>query len=99
MALISFHTITSSSIDIQTLDIAYLDRPYYYMVKSVHTKEYAYFVGRLRKARLEARLTQVQVAKKLKRPQSHVSNVESGQQRVDVIELQRFAKLYDKDIK
>ncbi len=68
------------------------------MVKSIHTKEYAYFVERLRKARLESGLTQVQVAKKLKRPQSHISNIETGQQRVDVIELQRFAKLYKKDI-
>jgi len=69
------------------------------MVKSIHTKKYAYFVERLRKAREEAGLTQVQVAKKLKRPQSHISNVESGQQRVDVIELQTFAKIYNKDIK
>lgn len=69
------------------------------MTKSIHSKEYAYFVERLKKARLEAGLTQVQVAKKLGRPQSHISNVESGQQRVDVIELQRFAKLYGKDIK
>ena len=68
------------------------------MVKSIHTKQYAYFVERLRKAREEAGLTQVQVAKKLRRPQSHVSNVESGQQRVDVIELQAFAKIYQKDI-
>lgn len=68
------------------------------MKKSIHTKEYAVFVERLRKAREEAGLTQVQVAKKLKRPQSHVSNVESGQQRVDVVELQRFAKMYGKDI-
>ena len=68
------------------------------MVKSIHTKQYAYFVERLRKAREEAGLTQVQVAKKLKRPQSHVSNVESGQQRVDVVELQTFAKMYNKDI-
>lgn len=68
------------------------------MVKSIQTKEYAYFVERLKQARLESGLTQVQVAKKLKRPQSHISNVESGQQRVDVIELQRFAKLYGKDI-
>ena len=68
------------------------------MVKSIQTKEYAYFVEKLRNARLEAGLTQVQVAKKLKRPQSHISNVESGQQRVDIIELQRFAKLYGKDI-
>ena len=68
------------------------------MVKSIHTKQYAYFVERLRKAREEAGLTQVQVAKKLKRPQSHISNVESGQQRVDVVELQVFARMYNKDI-
>ena len=68
------------------------------MVKSIHTKEYAYFVERLKQARLDSGLTQVEVAKKLKRPQSHISNVESGQQRVDVIELQRFAKLYGKDV-
>ena len=68
------------------------------MKKSIHTKEYAYFVGRLLKARLEAGLTQVQVAKKLKRPQSHISNVESGQQRVDIVELKRFADMYGKSI-
>ncbi len=68
------------------------------MTRSRQTKEYAYFVERLRKARLEAGLTQTEVAKKLKRPQSHISNVESGQQRVDVVELQNFAKIYNKSI-
>ena len=68
------------------------------MIKSVNTKEYAYLVERLRKARFDAGLSQVQVAKKLKRPQSHISNIESGQQRVDVVELGRFAKMYGKDI-
>ena len=68
------------------------------MVKSIQTKEYAVFVKHLRQARLEAGLTQVQVAKKLRRPQSHISNIESGQQRVDVVELKTFAKLYNKDI-
>ena len=68
------------------------------MTRSTQTKEYAYFVERLRKAREEAGLTQVEVAKKLKRPQSHISNVESGQQRVDVVELQVFSKMYGKDI-
>lgn len=68
------------------------------MKKSINTKEYAVFVERLRTARLEAGLTQTQVAKKIGRPQSHISNVESGQQRVDVVELKRFAKLYGKDI-
>lgn len=68
------------------------------MKKSIHTKEYAVFVERLKAARLEAGLTQTQVAKKIGRPQSHISNVESGQQRVDVVELKRFAKIYNKDI-
>jgi transcriptional regulator with XRE-family HTH domain len=68
------------------------------MTKSIHSKEYAYFVERLRNAREEAGLTQVDVAKKLKRPQSHISNIETGQQRVDVVELQRFAKMYKKDV-
>jgi len=69
------------------------------MTRSIRTKEYAYFIERLRKAREEAGLTQVEVAKKLKRPQSHISNVESGQQRVDVVELQVFAKIYNKDVR
>jgi transcriptional regulator with XRE-family HTH domain len=68
------------------------------MTRSSQSKQYAYLVERLFKARKEARLTQVQVAKKLNRPQSHISNVESGQQRVDVIELQKFAKIYGKNI-
>ncbi len=68
------------------------------MAKSIHTKEYAIFVERLRKARLEAGLTQTEVAKKIGRPQSHISNIESGQQRVDIVELKRFAKLYGKKV-
>lgn len=68
------------------------------MKKSIHTKEYAYFVERLCKARKEAGLTQVQIAKKLKRPQSYISTIESGQQRVDVVELQKFAKMYKKNL-
>ena len=68
------------------------------MTKSIQTKEYAYLVARMRKARLEAGFTQVEVAKRIGRPQSHISNIESGQQRVDVIELKRFAKLYGKRI-
>ena len=68
------------------------------MGKSIRTKEYSDFVGKLRKARADADLTQVQVAKKLKRPQSYVSKAESGEQRLDVIELKKFAKLYKKSI-
>jgi thioredoxin-like negative regulator of GroEL len=41
-----------------------------------------------------AGLTQVEVAAKLRRPQSYVSKCESGERRVDVVELAGFAQLY-----
>jgi transcriptional regulator with XRE-family HTH domain len=39
-------------------------------------------------------MTQVQVAKALGRPQSFVAKCESGERRVDVVELEGLAKLY-----
>jgi transcriptional regulator with XRE-family HTH domain len=68
------------------------------MTKQGTHKEYSDFAKKLKNARLSANLKQIDVAKKLKRPQSHISNIESGQQRVDVIELKIFAKLYRKPI-
>ncbi len=68
------------------------------MVDTIRTREYADFVVKLRKARFEAGLRQIDVAKKLKRTQSYVSRVEVGEQRLDILELQKFAKLYGKDI-
>jgi transcriptional regulator with XRE-family HTH domain len=63
-------------------------------VGSIHTPAYRRLVQRLREARVKAGLTQVEVAKRLKRPQSYVSSCEEGQHRIDVIELFQFAKLY-----
>ncbi|KKP68114.1 MAG: transcriptional regulator [Candidatus Moranbacteria bacterium GW2011_GWE1_35_17] len=68
------------------------------MNKTIQTKEYADFIQRLRKARLEAGLKQIEVAKKMKRPQSYISRVESGEYRLDILEVKRFAKLYKKSI-
>jgi predicted transcriptional regulator len=45
------------------------------------------FVLWLREVRRQANLTQEQVAKRLKRPQSFVSKCESGERPVDVVEL------------
>ena len=53
---------------------------------------------RLKEARLQASLTQAEVAAALRRPQSFVSKCESGERRVDVVELDEFAKLYRKPI-
>jgi transcriptional regulator with XRE-family HTH domain len=68
------------------------------MVDTIRSKEYADFVGKLRKARLEAGLRQIDVSKKLKRTQSYVSRVEMGEQRLDILELKKFAELYKKEI-
>jgi len=68
------------------------------MVDTIRTKEYADFVGKLREARLEASLRQIDVAKKLKRTQSYVSRVKVGEQRLDILELKKFAVLYKKNI-
>jgi len=69
------------------------------MGNTIRTNEYKAFIDRVRKARKEAGLRQIDVAKKLKRHQSYVARVESGEYRIDVMELKRFAKLYGKDIK
>jgi transcriptional regulator with XRE-family HTH domain len=65
-------------------------------MSSVHTRRYRTFLVRLRQARRAANLTQVEVANRLGRPQSYVSKSEIGERRVDVIELDEFAKLYGK---
>jgi transcriptional regulator with XRE-family HTH domain len=52
--------------------------------------EYREFLSKLRAARIEAGLTQKQVAKLLNKAQSYVSKCESGERRVDVVELRAF---------
>lgn len=63
-------------------------------VGSTHSPRYRQFLRRLRAARADAGLTQAQVAAELGRPQSFVAKCESGERRVDVIELESFARLY-----
>ncbi len=63
-----------------------------------YRQRYRLFLEKLRKARHEARLTQVEVARKLSRPQSFISKCESGERRVDAVELQEFARLYRKPL-
>lgn len=68
------------------------------MAKSVHSEGYRRFLVRLRRARTEAGLTQQQVARRLDRPQSFVSKIETGERRVDVVELAELARLYKKPL-
>lgn len=57
------------------------------MSKSVFTRDYEGFRLLLIEARNSAGLTQVDLAKKLGRPQSFVSKYERGERRLDVIEF------------
>jgi transcriptional regulator with XRE-family HTH domain len=65
---------------------------------SLHSARYRQFRKRLKDARQTAGLTQVDAARALRRQQSFVSKCESGERRVDVIELEAFAKLYQKPL-
>lgn len=68
------------------------------MPRAIYTKDHNEIVVRLKEARLEAGLGQVEVAEKLGRTQSYVSKIESGQRRFDVLQLKEFAKLYKKPL-
>ncbi len=68
------------------------------MGRTIRTKEYGIIIEKLRQARLDAGLTQDEVADKLNRPQSYVSKCEAGEQRIDILELKKFAELYKKDL-
>ena len=66
------------------------------MVKAIYSKEHRSLVERLRTARKERGLDQEDVAKLLGVTQSYISKIESGQRRIDIVQLKRFAKVYKK---
>lgn len=63
-------------------------------MRTLHTQPYHQFLKRLNLAREQAGLTQVEVAKKLGKPQSFVSKCEQGERTIDVIDLLKFSKVY-----
>lgn len=63
-----------------------------------YDKDYEQFLTRLRAARREANLRQVDVAKHMGRVQSWVSKIEVGELRVDFVELVHLARLYEKPL-
>ena len=67
-------------------------------MESTRRPAYRRFLVRLRAARADSGLTQVEVARRLRKSQAFVSKSESGDRRVDVVELQSFAKLYRKPV-
>lgn len=68
------------------------------MSESIYSKDHQYLIEQLKKARHNAGLDQKAVAKLLGKTQSYISKIESGQRKIDVIQLQKFAKFYNKEI-
>ncbi len=68
------------------------------MEKTIYSSDHKKIVNQLKKARLESGLDQKQVADKLGKSQSYISKIESGQRRIDLIQLKLLAKIYKKDI-
>ncbi len=64
------------------------------MKKSQHTKKYAQLLAVLRQAREDAGLTQTQVARHFGAHASFVSKCESGERRIDPVELADFCRIY-----
>ena len=64
------------------------------MEKSRHSKKYEQFLAALRQARKDAGLTQTEVAAHFGAHASFVSKCETGERRVDVVELAEFCRLY-----
>lgn len=68
------------------------------MRKSQHTREYKRLIAALRAAREKAGLTQEEVAGCLDTYASFVSKCESGERRLDVVELATLCRLYGTDL-
>jgi len=80
------------------------------MKKRIHIAQRSRLVRLLREIRIEARLTQMDLAVRIERDQTFVSKYESGQRRLDVLEareicqaigitLEEFARRLEKVLK
>lgn len=68
------------------------------MTKTIFSKDHKALIEKLKKAREGAGLDQTEVARKLKKSQSYISKIESGQRRINLIQLRELADVYKKDL-
>jgi transcriptional regulator with XRE-family HTH domain len=68
------------------------------MPKSVHSERHRMIAAALASQRRAKGLSQAEVAKVLGRHQPFVANIESGERRVDLVELLDIAKIIDLDV-
>ncbi|HEX7313121.1 MAG TPA: helix-turn-helix transcriptional regulator [Pyrinomonadaceae bacterium] len=62
------------------------------MKKRVYIAQRSRLVSLLREIRIEAGLTQMELAERIERDQTFVSKYESGQRRLDVLELREICQ-------
>lgn len=70
----------------------------FYLAAAMYQRFIGAALTRLVQARRDANLTQVEVARRLRKSHSFVSTWELGERRVDFVELQQLAQLYKKDL-
>ena len=63
-----------------------------------HPERYRALLARLREARKEAGLSQEAAAARLGVRQKYISKIETGERRIDPVELAELAELYGKSI-
>lgn len=63
------------------------------MKKSLYSRRQEDLIALLRDIREEAGLRQMEIAERLGKPQSFVSKYESGQRRLDLVELEEVCKV------
>jgi transcriptional regulator with XRE-family HTH domain len=68
------------------------------MPKSLHSSRHLLIAGAIKQQRQAVGLTQMFVAKSLGRHQSFIANIESGQRRVDLVELLDIASVIGLDV-
>lgn len=68
------------------------------MQKTLYTREYQQMLKLLRDKRLEAQVSQAELAKRLDWTQAEVSKCETGVRRVDVVELKLWLEALGDDL-
>lgn len=68
------------------------------MKKTIHSKEQKILIEQLYQVRVSAGFTQNELSLKLKVPQSFISKIESGERRLDIIELRTLCKALNTDL-
>ena len=66
------------------------------MKPSIYSQQHRGLVERLKRARLDSGLDQQQTARLLGTTQSYISKLESGQRRIDALQLKELARIYKK---